>query len=145
MPKFPLDKVLDYRRHLRLEKRNALAKTLADERELVAHKEGVERKRGMLLGELTELAQAREVDVAATARRRSYLGRLDIEVMILDDHIAQARRRVEIARNELVKADQEVKALEKLKDKHIADQNYVAARNTERDLSEQWQAANWNW
>ncbi len=145
MAKFPLDKVLDFRRHLRLEKRNALAKTLADERELVAHKERVERQRTVLLDELTELAQAQDVDVPATARRRAFLGRLDIEVMILDDHIAQARRRVEIARNELVKADQEVKALEKLKDKHIAEQNYVAARNTERDLSEQWQAANWNW
>ncbi len=143
MPKFPLDKVLDYRRHLRLEKRNALASAMADERELVTHKQHVEQQRGAILGELTSIAQAKEMDVPAAARRRHFASRLELELMILDDHISKARLKVDFARIELIKADQDVKAIEKLKEKHIAEQTYVAAKATERDLSEQWQAANW--
>lgn len=143
MPKFPLDKVLDYRGHLRLEKRNALAAAMADERELVAHREQVESQRSALLEELTEIAQARDMDVAGAARRRHFVGRLDIELMILEQHIAEARKKVELARIELIKADQDVKAIEKLKEKHVAEQTYVALKTAERELGEQWQAVNW--
>lgn len=143
MPTFRLDKVLDFRSHLRLDKRHALQAAIAGEQELVMHQEHVKQQRTALLNELTALAQSRDMDVAAAARRRHFISRLDIEIMILEQQITEARRKVEIARSELIKADQDVKAIEKLKEKFLSEQTYVAAKATERELSEQWQAANW--
>lgn len=143
MPSFRLDKVLDYRSHLRLDRRHALQTAIANEQELVIHQQHVQQQRTAMLNELTTLAQAREMDVAAAARRRHFVSRLEIEILILEQQLTEARRKVEIARAELIKADQDVKALEKLKEKHLAEQTYVAAKATERELSEQWQAANW--
>ena len=145
MQRFPLDKVLGYRSHVRLEKRNLLAAALADERTLLNYRQQLVVKREQQTTELSELFQQETLDVSATGRRSLYARRLDAEMSVIDQNIIEARRRIEACRLELVKADQDVKALDRLKEKHVEEQTYLESRKTEHELGEQWQAANWTW
>ena len=142
MQHFPLDKVLSYRSHLRLESRSLLAAALADERTLLDERLQLERQREQQTTELSELLQQVTLDVPAARRRNLYARRLDAELSVLDEKLVAAGRRVEACRLDLVKADQDVKALDRLREKHVEEQTYAEARKAEHELAEQWQAAN---
>lgn len=143
MKPFRLDKVLDYRKHLRLEARNALAAAIADEQTLLEYQAGIERQKQQQLTELADYAQAQVVDVEAAARRRYFTGQLDIQLMIVAEQLTQARQVVEQQRLVLVKADQEVKALERLREQHFEEEVALEQKRSEIELSEQWQTSNW--
>ena len=145
MKPFRLDKVLEYRKHLRLEARNALASAINDEQTLLEHQARVNRQKGQQLVELAAFTRSEVVNVEAAARRRYFTGQLDIQLMIVAEQLVQARQVVEQNRMVLVKADQEVKALERLREKHLEDETAHEQRRTEVELSEQWQSANWSW
>lgn len=145
MKPFRLDKVLEYRKHLRMECRNALAAALADEQALVQHQEQIERQKSQQMDELAEFTRSPVVNVEAAARRRYFTGQLDIQLMVLGEQLVQARQIAEQQRMVLVKADQEVKALERLREKHVEEEVAQEQRRTEIELSEQWQSSNWNW
>lgn len=145
MKPFPLEKVLDVRRHARQERRHALAAAMADEQQLVDLKTQRERQKQQLLDELASLSQEEALNVEAAARRRYFVGQIDIQIMVIDQQIDEARQIVEQARSALITADQDVKALEKLREQHLAEQVYAENRRNEIVLTEQWQSANWNW
>ncbi len=145
MKPFRLDKVLEYRKHLRLEARNALASAIGDEQTLLEHQARVNRQKGQQLAELAEFSQSEVVNVEAAARRRYFTGQLDIQLMLVEEQLVQARQVVEQKRMVLVKADQEVKALERLREKHFEEETAQEQKRVEIELSEQWQSANWNW
>ncbi|MBL6707436.1 MAG: flagellar FliJ family protein [Planctomycetaceae bacterium] len=145
MKPFRLDKVLEYRRHQRLEARNALASAISDEQTLIEHQARINRQKGQQLSELAGFTQSEVVNVEAAARRRYFTGQLEIQLMVVAEQLAQARMVVEQMRAVLVKADQEVKALERLHEKHVEEETSLEQKRTEIELSEQWQSANWNW
>lgn len=140
---FPLLKVLEYRRHLRLDRRNALAAAMAQERAYVEGQTRISRDRERQLAELSEMSQAETMDVAATARRWYFASQLDIQLRVLGEYINKARSAVEACRQELIYADQEVKAIEKLQENFVAEQAFAANKQSELALAEQWQAAHW--
>ncbi|MFT5324349.1 MAG: hypothetical protein ACI8P0_002211, partial [Planctomycetaceae bacterium] len=110
MKPFRLDKVLEYRKHLRLEARNALASAIGDEQTLLDHQARVNRQKGQQLAELAGFAKSEVVNVEAAARRRYFTGQLDIQLMLVAEQLVQAQQVVEQRRMIVVKADQEVKA-----------------------------------
>ena len=145
MKPFRLDKVLEYRKHLRLEARNALASAIGDEQTLLEHQARIERQKQQQMVELATFAQSEAFNVEAAARRRYFTGQLDIQLMVVAEQLVQARNVVEQQRMVLVKADQEVKALERLREKHFEEENAQDQKRSEIELSEQWQSSNWNW
>ena len=145
MKQFRLDKVLEYRRHQRLEARNALASAISDEQTLIEHQSRINRQKGQQLSELAGFTRSEVVNVEAAARRRYFTGQLEIQLMVVAEQLVQARQVVEQMRVVLVKADQEVKALERLREKHVEEETALEQKRTEIELSEQWQSANWNW
>lgn len=145
MKPFRLDKVLEYRKHLRLEARNALAAAIGDEQTLLEQQARVNRQKSHQLAELATFTQSEVVNVEAAARRRYFTGQLDIQLMIVAEQLVQARQVVEQKRMVVVKADQEVKALENLRESHFEEETSQELKRTEIELSEQWQSANWNW
>jgi flagellar export protein FliJ len=145
MKPFRLDKVLEYRKHLRLEARNALASAISDEQTLLEQQARVNRQKGQQLAELAVLTQSEAVNVEAAARRRYFTGQLDIQLMLVAEQLVQAQQVVEQKRMLVVKADQEVKALERLREKHFEEETSHELKRTEIELSEQWQSANWRW
>ncbi len=145
MKPFPLEKVLDVRRHSRQERRHALAAAMADEQQLIDLKQQQELQKQQLLDELAELSREESLNIEAAARRRYFVGQVEIQIMVIEQQIEQARQIVEQARSALIAADQDVKALEKLREQHLAEQAYSENRRNEIVLTEQWQSANWNW
>ena len=140
MQPFPFLKVLGYRRHVRLERRQELAAILAEERSLVDHRSSLERRRQGQLAELGQLAESDELSVEAAARRRYFAGQLEIELLVVDDQLAQLRVEVEKRLEALIRADMDVQALERLEEKHVAREEYESLRKSEVELSDQWQA-----
>lgn len=145
MKPFRLEKVLEYRKHLRLEARNSLASAIGDEQTLLEHQARIERQKQLQIDELTTFTRSDVVNVEAAARRRYFTGQLDIQLMVVAEQLVQARNVVEHQRMILVKADQEVKALERLREKHFEVETAQEQKRTEIELSEQWQSSNWNW
>jgi flagellar export protein FliJ len=145
MKPFRLEKVLEYRKHLRLEARNALASAIGDEQTLLKHQAMIERQKQQQMEELATFAQSEAFNVEAAARRRYFTGQLDIQLMVVAEQLVQARNVVEHQRMFLVKADQEVKVLERLRDKHFEEETALEHKRSEIQLSEQWQSSNWNW
>ncbi len=140
MQRFPLDKVLTSRSHLRLEHRNLLAAAMADERTLLDERRQLERQRELQTTELSELLQQETLDVAAARRRSLFARQLDAELSVIDQKLVEAGERVEACRLELVTADQDVKALERLREKHVTEQAYLEGRKAEQELEEQYLA-----
>lgn len=145
MKPFRLDKVLEYRKHLCLEARNALASAIGDEQTLLDYQAKTERQKQQQMSELATFAQMEAFNVEAAARRRYFMGQLDIQLMVVAEQLVQARMIVEQQRQVLVKADQEVKALERLREKHFEEETSQEQKRSEIELSEQWQSSNWNW
>jgi flagellar export protein FliJ len=145
MKPFRLGKVLEYRKHLRLEARNALASAIGDEQTLLEHQARIERQKQQQMDELRTFTRSDVVNVEAAARRRYFIGQLDIQLMVVAEQLVQARNVVEQQRRMLVKADQEVKALERLRENHFESETAQEQKLAEIDLSEQWQSSNWNW
>ncbi|MHC4874997.1 MAG: flagellar export protein FliJ [Planctomycetota bacterium] len=145
MKPFPLEKVLEVRRHTRLERRNALGAAIADEQALLDMRQQIDQQKNDLLDELSNLSQSAALNVEAAARRRYFAGQLEIQLLLIDQQIFEARQAVDTARAALVKADQDVKVLERLREQHITEETYQANRRNEIALAEQWQSANWNW
>ena len=145
MKPFRLEKVLEYRKHLRLDARNALASAISDVQKLLNHQAQAERQKQQQMRELATFAQSENVNIEAAARRRYFMGQLDIQLMVVAEQLIQARMIVEQQRMVLVKADQEVKSLERLYEKYVEEQTAQEQKRSEIELSEQWQSANWCW
>lgn len=141
MKPFPLEKVLDYRRHLRVERRNALAAAMSEEQSLLDQRSEVESRKAETVSQLQSMTRPGELNVEAAARRRYFVGQLDIRILILAEQIEQAHAVVEQRRQELIVADQEVRMLERLREKHVEEETAGQLRRTELELADQWQAA----
>lgn len=137
---FPFTKVLDYRRHSRQECRQELAAVMAEEQQLLHHRADLEQQKQSQLVELGRLAASSEFSVDAAARRRYFAGQLEIEVLLVDDHVAQLQAEIERCRDALIQADKDVQALERLEVKHVSREEYERLRRSEIELSDQWQA-----
>jgi flagellar protein FliJ len=144
MKPFRLNKVLEVRRHVRTQRRNDLAAILAEEQLLIDQRDELSQQRAKQVQEIGQLGQQSTVDVEATARRRYFTGVIDVRLMVLGQQIQQMAEFVEKYREALIEADRDVKSLERLEEEHFSAERYSEERRTEHELSEQWQAANWN-
>ena len=145
MKPFRLEKVLEYRKHLSLDARNALASAIGDQQTLLHHQAQIEQQKQQQMEELATFAQSENFNVEAAARRRYFMGQLDIQLMVVAEQLIQARMIVEQQRMVLIKANQEVKSLERLYEKYVEEQTAQEQNRLEIELSEQWQSANWCW
>ena len=138
MQQFSLNKVLDYRRHLRLERRQDLAVVLADEQSRLAHRSRLEQEKRRQLEELGRLAESSSLSVDAATRRRDFVSQLEVELIVVDQQLLQSRKEIEQRRTALVQADQDVQTLERLEEKHVSREAYESRRRSEREFGEQW-------
>jgi flagellar export protein FliJ len=90
--------------------------------------------------ELQELLAGGEVDVDACAARRYHAGQVVARIRGVEEELRLQGQRVAAARQELVKADQQVKVLEKLEEQQRDEHRVAEERRTARNLEETWQA-----
>ncbi len=134
----PLLKLRQYRRDLC---RQLLASVLEDDARLVAERSKLEATRRFQLDEMKNLGASGSVDISGSAARRYYSGQLVVEMRLVDRRREVVAQQIDLCRKALVRADQEVKALEKIEEKQRSEYDYEQERRTSRELEDAWSAA----
>jgi len=137
---FNLQAPLKYREGRRDLCRQLLAQILADERACRERCEALENQRRRLLGELREINGDGNVDVDRAASRRFFASHLSAEIGLAQRNCQVVEQQLDVCRQALRKADQDVQSLEKLRDKHLAEFLYRQDRAEAHELEETWAA-----
>ena len=138
---FKFAALLTYRRHRRDLCQRLLADLQAHDQRLIGERQDLERQRAEQLGELRNLATSGAVDVDRALARRYFAARLTGEMRIIDRNRDLLARQIQMCRQTLLRADQEVRALEKLREQQIEAHGQLTEKLAARELEEAWQAA----
>ncbi len=138
---FRFQALLGYRKNRRDLCRQLLAELLADDTKLDRDRQKLEQNRAEQLQQLRELGERGSVDVDRLAARRYYAGQLVRDIHSIDHNRTLLSQQLDLCRQALTKADQDVKVLEKIAEKQLAEFQYEQQRKSERELNETWLAA----
>jgi flagellar export protein FliJ len=130
---------------LRTSQRDVCQQLLADvvrhDDALISRRRLIESERVNQIDELRALnGLGKDVDVHASASRRIYTAHLTGSLGQIDDERAVLAGQIETWRQALVRADQAVKALERLAEKQQVEFVYSQERVEARILEDAWQA-----
>lgn len=139
--KFSLEALLTYRRHIRDLRRLVLSRVHEESNRLESEHRRLQQSRLALLGELRSHGQGGNMDVDFVTRRRFFAGQLSAEIHGVDQHRRLVAQQAELCRQQVVEADRNVKLLEKLKDRQLAEFAYQQERKSERERDDLWLAA----
>jgi flagellar export protein FliJ len=138
VPQFQFESLLRYRKSRRDLSRQLLAQVLADDRFLAARRLSLEEIRDRQIAEFRENSVTGCVDIDALTARRNYAGQLAAEIRAVDHQRSLLCRQLDLCRQALVKADQEVKVLEKLAERDAAEHRQQADCRERLDVEEAW-------
>ena len=138
---FRLESLLKYRAARRDHCRQLLAQLLADDRALVDQKRTIGLQRDAQLAELRDIGRAGQINVDGAISRRYFAARLNAHSQAIEHQRTLLAGQLELCRRALSKADQDVRVLEKLKEKRQAEHQYEQERRSSRELDETWMAA----
>ena len=138
---FKLNPVLKLRKNERDVRQQLLADVLRLDSNLVDRRRQIEAERDGLIDELRILgSEGNDIDVDASTARRHYAVQLAGTMGEIDVQRAALARKIEQCRQALIRADQAVKALEKLAEKQATEFIFQQERLESRALEETWQA-----
>jgi flagellar export protein FliJ len=138
---FKLDPLLKLRKNQRDIRQQRLAEVLRHDDALLADRRRTEAERNTQIEELRLLGNTgADIDIDASTSRRFYAAQLLGQIDDIDARRTALARQIEECRQALVRADQSVKALEKLAEHQQAEFIYDHARREARDLEEAWLA-----
>lgn len=116
--KFRLQTILDYKQDLEDKEKEKLAKILAELEQAIIYKKQLEQKRVQAKIEMKEKQKAGGVDVDTLRFYTNYLKKLDNDIIQATLNIETIKMKEKKQREALLKAAQERKTYEKLKEKH---------------------------
>lgn len=131
--------------HLRESRRDTcrqlLANILAEEKALLEEKNEVLLKKEECEKSIREIGSSGSVDINRISSHRYYVNQLSKDILITEQKLERVGQQAALCRKALSKADQEVKILEKLRDKQ--EQLFLEneSRMESRELEETWQAS----
>ena len=138
---FKLEPLLKLRKNQRDLAQQKLAEVLRRHDALLADRRRTEAERNTQIEELRLLGNSgADIDIDASTSRRFYAAQLSGQIDDIDARRTALARQIEDCRQALVRADQSVKALEKLAEHQQAEFIYHHERREARDLEEAWQA-----
>lgn len=118
--------------------RQLLAGVLQEDAALQSRRQQVEQERLAQLQELKQAGVPGEVDVPAAAARRYYAGRLAADIGAIDRQRSIIAQQIAACRAGLVKADQDVRVLERLEERQHSDFEYQRQRREGLALEDVW-------
>lgn len=136
--KFRLQALLKYRTHQRDLCRQLLAQVMHDYQQLQRQRDELELNQTQLQHQIRQTSGVGTVDVQAISNRRFYAGQLKIEDATLRQKQQLVQQQIDMCREALVKADQAVKALEKLETTKRAEFTARQLRQEDREREEIW-------
>jgi hypothetical protein len=137
---FGLRPLLEFRRHRRNLCRQLLAQVLADEGALLAHKRTALASRERQFAEMRALSRIGRVSIEGAISRRYHSGQLMGQVRMIEDKHRLIGQQLQLCREALVKADTEVKALERLEERQRAEFKYHDERRNQFEREDAWMA-----
>ena len=138
---FKLEALLKYRESRRDMCRQYLSQVLAEDQKLIDQKTEIQNNYAETEHHLKLLGQSGQFEIDKASVRRFHLGQLKLQMLQVDEQRRQLEEKLELCRKALLQADQEVKAIEKIKDKKISEHHYEQIKVENRELEENWQAA----
>jgi flagellar export protein FliJ len=135
-----LETVLRVRRHQRDQVRMAMARILAEGRTIHEQQRHAEQQRSEALLALRAGTSLGNIDIDRAAGLRYHAGRLSIELAGLSQAAETHAQHVKAAQTVLAKADQQVKAVEKLQERHRAVRRLAAERRDDREATDRFSA-----
>jgi flagellar export protein FliJ len=138
---FKFEPLLKLRKNQRDVQQQRLAEVLRRDDALLAQRHRTETERNTQIEELRSLGSSGvDIDIDASTSRRIYAAQLSGQLDVIDGRRTALARQIDECRQALVRADQAVKALEKLAENQQAEFIYHHERREARDLEEAWQA-----
>ncbi|MEZ6046922.1 MAG: hypothetical protein R3C11_15345 [Planctomycetaceae bacterium] len=137
---FQLDPLLKYRENRRDVCRQVLAQVLAADEELVQQKNRVQKEYHSIENEIKQLGQQGKIDIDRISSRRFHLGQLKIKMKMIDENRRQLEEKINLCRQALIQADQDVKVIEKIKTRKQDDHTSTQIHQENLELEEAWRA-----
>ncbi|HEV8003930.1 MAG TPA: hypothetical protein VGP63_28955 [Planctomycetaceae bacterium] len=137
---FRLRSLLEFRRHRRDLCRQLLAQVLAAEANLLAERQSALASRARQFEEIRGLSRQGRVVVEAAISRRYHSGQILLQVRIIEEKRRLVSQQLQLCRDALVKADTEVKVLERLEERQRQEFAYHAERHIQFEREDAWMA-----
>jgi len=130
-----LESLLRFRENQRNRCRQLIAEVLADDRRLIDTRTQYEQHRAEILNEMRTLGQTGSFDISKVSSRRFHASQLTAQMSGIDEQRKLLSQQIELCRQALVKSDQEVKVLEKLKERQQQEfkEHLILQENRERE------------
>ena len=135
---FSLQALLNYRKSRRDLCRQLFAQILADDERLASDRRRLTAIRNRQFEEIRSLSKRGRVSVEGTAMRRFHSGQLLGQLRLVDERRNLVAQQLQMCREALVKADAEVKVLERLEEKQRAAFLEDLERRAQREREEAW-------
>ncbi|MCH9652941.1 MAG: flagellar FliJ family protein [Planctomycetes bacterium] len=137
---FQFESVLKIRRHKRSLCRQLLGEILQTDQRLMEQKQNLERSRKEQFQEI-RLRQAKGVvDIDGATSLRFYAGQLQAQIQTVTANRKLVEKQIVLCKQTLARAEQDVKAMEKLSDKYRDQFHYEQNRKESLQLEETWSA-----
>jgi hypothetical protein len=137
---FALRPLLEFRRHRRDLCRQLMAQVLADEAVLLGERQSVLASRERQFEEIRGLSRRGRVAVEGAVSRRYHSGQLLALLRTLEEKRRLISQQLQLCRETLVKADTEVKVLERLEERQRGEFEYRAERRNQFEREDAWMA-----
>jgi flagellar export protein FliJ len=138
--RFQFESVLKMRRHKRSLCRQLLGEILQADQRLVEESRRLDALRQGQIQEIRQRQEPGRLDIDAGANLRSYVGQLQAQLRTVQANRRLLEKQLTACRQALAKAEQEVKAMEKLSDKHREAFQFAQIRKESLELEETWAA-----
>lgn len=137
---FQFESVLKMRRHKRSMCRQLLGEMLQADQRLIDQTAHLQQHRTEQFQEIRSRQSEGRVDIDGTTSLRYYAGQLQTQIQSLGANREIVGKQIALCRQTLAKAEQEVKAMEKLSDKYRAAFVYTQNQKEMIELEETWSA-----
>jgi len=137
---FQFESVLKMRRHKRSLCRQLLGEILQADQRLVEQRRQLEDQRQEQFREIRERQNQGRLDIDGTTNLRYYAGQLQSQIKTIVANRQVLEKQLNACRQALAAAEQDVKAMEKLSDKHRDVFLHAQSRKEALELEDTWSA-----
>lgn len=137
---FQFESVLKMRRHKRSLCRQLLGEILQADQRLIDQRSELEQLRQRQFAEIRNRQAVGVVDIDAASSLRLYAGQIQAQIQNTIANRNILAKQIEACRKTLARAEQDVKAMEKLSDKYRDAFFYAQNKKEEQELEETWAA-----
>lgn len=138
---FQFESVLKMRRHKRNLCRQLLGEILQSDQKLIQQKQNLEQIKQEQFQEIRLRQSSGIVDIDGATSMRFYAGQLQSQIQNVIANREIVQKQISVCRQSLARAEQDVKAMEKLSDKYRAQFQYEQNRKESLELEETWSAS----